>query len=164
MLPAGYLQEGGSIVTMKTLETERLILRDWTLEDIGCDVYDENMIRYLVSVQNNYAVVLKENGLVIGTIGINEDSDNNPEARNVGVSLLEQYRNKGVMSEALKCVIQNVSDVTKKLSWSCSLDDKRSQHIAEKMGFRYVKTLEPIDSYLSTARHPHNSQRHGLET
>jgi len=132
---------------MRTLETERLILRDWTLEDIGCDVYDENMIRYLVSVQNNYAVVLKENGLVIGTIGINEDSDNNPEARNVGVSLLEQYRNRGFMSEALKCVIQNVSDVTKKLSWSCSLDDKRSQHIAEKMGFHYVKTLEPIDSY-----------------
>ena len=136
---------------MKTLETKRLILRDWTLGDIGCEVYDENSIRYLISVQNNYAVVLKENGLVIGTIGLNEDADGNLDTRNVGIRLLEPYRNRGLMSEALKCVIQNVSDVTKKLSWSCSLDDKRSQHIAEKMGFRYVKTLyvsdEPFANY-----------------
>ncbi|MBR3825704.1 MAG: GNAT family N-acetyltransferase [Lachnospiraceae bacterium] len=141
---------------MKTLETDRLILRDWVLKDIGCGVYDENGIRYLMSVRNNYAIVLKENGLVIGSIGLNEDADNNPDARNVGITLLEQYHNRGIMSEALKCVIQNVSDITKKLSWGCTAEDKRSQHIAEKFGFRYVKTLgnvqgnvsnEPVDVY-----------------
>lgn len=141
---------------MKTLETDRLILRDWTIEDIGCGVYDENGIRYLTSARNNYAIVLKENGMVIGSIGLNEDADNNPDARNVGITLLEQYRNRGIMSEALKCVIQNVSDITKKLSYACSVEDKRSQHIAEKFGFRYVKTLgnvqgnvskEPIDIF-----------------
>lgn len=92
---------------MKTLETDRLILRDWTLDDIGCDVYDEGTIRFLISARNNYAVVLKESGEVIGTIGINEDAANDPDARNVGVSILEQYRNKGLMSEALTCAIQN---------------------------------------------------------
>lgn len=141
---------------MKTLETDRLILRDWTLEDIGCGVYDENGIRYLISVRNNYAIVLKENGQVIGSIGLNEDADNNPDARNVGILLLDEYHNRGIMSEALKCVIQNISDVTKKLSYACSVEDKRSQHIAEKFGFRYVKTLdnaqgnaskEPIDMF-----------------
>lgn len=94
--------------------------------------------------------------MVIGSIGLNEDADNNPDARNVGITLLEQYRNRGIMSEALKCVIQNVSDITKKLSYACSVEDKHSQHIAEKFGFRYVKTLgnvqgnvskEPIDIF-----------------
>ena len=141
---------------MKTLETDRLILRDWTLEDIGCGVYDENGIRYLVSVRNNYAIVLKENGQVIGAIGLNEDADNNPDARNVGILLLDEYHNRGIMSEALKCVIQNISNITKKLSYACSAEDKRSQHIAEKFGFRYVKTLgnaqgnaskDPIDMF-----------------
>ena len=132
---------------MKTLETERLILRDWALEDIGCGVYDENCTRYLISVRNNYAIVLKENGLVVGSIGLNEDADNNPEARNVGIFLLEPYRNKGIMTEALKCVVQSISNVTGKLSYACSTEDKRSQHIAEKLGFHYVKTLQQADSY-----------------
>lgn len=60
----------GALGYMKTLETDRLILRDWTLDDIGCDVYDEGTIRFLISARNNYAVVLKESGEVIGTIGI----------------------------------------------------------------------------------------------
>ena len=126
---------------MKTLETDRLILRDWNSEDIGCEVYDETTIQYLISVKNNYAVVFKENGIVIGTIGLNEDADNNPNSRNVGIRLLEQYQNKGVMSEALKCVIRNASEITDELSYLCSCDDKRSRHIAEKFGFQYIKTF-----------------------
>ena len=53
---------------MKTLETARLILRDWLLDDIGCEVFDESVIRYLIEAKNNYAVILKENGVIIGTI------------------------------------------------------------------------------------------------
>ena len=134
---------------MKTLETKRLILRDWTFGDIGSEVYDENTIRYLISVQNNYAVVLKENGLVIGTIGLNEDADDNPDTRNVGIRLLESYRNRGLMSEALECVIHNASDITKELSYLCLTEDKRSQHIAEKFGFRYIKTFYKVQKNAS---------------
>ena len=129
---------------MKTLETKRLILRDWTPEDIGCAVYDENTIRYLISVRNNYALVLKETGVVIGTVGLNEDADGNPDARNVGIRLLEEYRNQGLMSEALESVIQNAGTVAKELSWLCLAEDRRSQHIAEKFGFRYVKTFYSV--------------------
>lgn len=126
---------------MRTLETSRLILRDWTADDIGCEVFDINTIQYLLSAKNNYAVVLKENGTVIGTIGLNEDADNDPNARNVGIRLLEPYRNKGLMSEALECVIQNAGEITDELSYLCLTDDKRSQHIAEKFGFVYCKTF-----------------------
>lgn len=104
---------------MKTLETSRLILRDWRVTDIGCEVFNESTIRYLITAKNNYAVVLKDNDMVIGTIGLNEDADDNPNRRNVGVRLLEQYQNKGLMSEALECVINNASEVTTELSYLC---------------------------------------------
>ena len=126
---------------MKRIETDRLILRDWNINDIGCEVYDEGIIQYLISVKNNYAIVLKENGIVIGTIGLNEDADDNPNCRNVGIRLLEAYQNKGLMSEALACVIENAGDVTSELSYFCRTDDKRSQHIAEKFRFQYKKTF-----------------------
>ena len=129
---------------MKTLETDRLILRDWSLDDIGCEVFDECVIRYLVEVQNNYAVILKENGAIIGTIGLNEDADDNPDIRNVGIRIIEPYRNKGLMSEALECVIKNADFPAKELSYLCKSDDKRSQHIAEKIGFKYIKTFYNI--------------------
>ena len=141
---------------MKTLETTRLILRDWNNSDLGCGIHTDEVIGYLIEAQNNYAVVLKENGLVIGTIGLNEDADDNPDTRNVGIRLLESYRNRGLMSEALECVIHNARDITKWLSYFCRVEDKRSQHIAEKFGFRYIKTFynvqrtasdEPKDFY-----------------
>ena len=59
---------------MKTLETKRLILRDWTDEDLGCGIHTDEIIKYLIKAKNNYAVVLKETGAVIGTIGLNEDA------------------------------------------------------------------------------------------
>lgn len=129
---------------MKTLETNRLILRDWRISDIGCEVFDESTIRYLITAKNNYAVVLKDNDMVIGIIGLNEDADNNPNRRNVGIRLLEPYQDKGLMSEALECVINNASDVMTELSYLCRCDDRRSRHIAEKFGFQYVKTFYHI--------------------
>ena len=92
---------------MKTLETKRLILRDWTDEDLGCGIHTDEIIKYLIEAKNNYAVVFKETGAVIGTIGLNEDADDNEKRRNVGVRIAEQYRNVGLISEALTEVFAN---------------------------------------------------------
>ena len=134
---------------MKTLSTKRLVLRDWCESDIGSSVHNEDAIRYLLKTKNNYAVVLKENNEIIGTIGLNEDADDNPDTRHVGIRLLESYRNRGLMSEALECVIHNASDITKELSYLCLTEDKRSQHIAEKFGFRYIKTFYKVQKNAS---------------
>ena len=80
--------------SMKTLSTERLILRDWCEDDIGCSVHNEDTIRYLINAKNNYAVVLKENNEIIGTIGLNEDADGKEYVRNVGVRIVPQYQNR----------------------------------------------------------------------
>ena len=123
---------------MITLQTERLILRDWCEDDIGCSVHDEDTIRYLISAKNNYAVVLKESNEIIGTIGLNEDADGKECVRNVGVRIVPQYQNRGYITEALKAVLDSTADT---LSWFCKANDLRSQHIAKKLGFSYVKTF-----------------------
>ena len=40
--------------------------------------------------KNNFAVVLKENSEIIGTIGLNEDADGNENILNVGVRIVPQ--------------------------------------------------------------------------
>ena len=126
---------------MRTLETERLILRDWNVGDIGCEVFGETTIRYLIGAKNNYALVLKATGEVIGTMGLNEDADGDPDVRNVGIRVTERYRGLGLMSEALAAVIENIGDVTHTLSYFHQKDDVICRHIAEKLGFSYVKTF-----------------------
>lgn len=127
---------------MKTLETKRLILRDWTDEDLGCGIHTDEIIKYLIEAKNNYAVVLKEIGAVIGTIGLNEDADDNEKRRNVGVRIAEQYRNIGLMTEALTEVFANNKDC--EFSWFCKVDDERSRHLAEKFGFEYIKIFPNV--------------------
>ena len=58
---------------MQTLETDRLFLRDWEEADIpnAHALWGNNAgetVAYLMTVKNNYAVVLKEENRVIGTI------------------------------------------------------------------------------------------------
>ena len=130
---------------MKTLSTERLIVRDWCEDDIGCSVHNEDTIRYLINAKNNYAVVLKENNEIIGTIGLNEDADGKEYVRNVGVRIVPQYQNRGYITEALKAVLDHTTNT---LSWFCKAEDSRSQHIAEKLGFAYVKTFAKAQYHL----------------
>ena len=87
------------LFSMPTLETERLILRDWRetdLEDMfvflsnpnvtipegasPCKTLEEckRVLDYLIEEKNSYAIEWKENGIVIGSIGLNEDAKKNP--------------------------------------------------------------------------------------
>ena len=151
-------------MNMKTLETERMILRDWELSDL--DDYSEMwtnpnvtipegdlpkqgkdeclpLLKYLINAKNNYALVLKDTGKVIGSVGLNEDADNNPNGRNLGYMLNETYWNRGYMQEALTKIIANASDVTSFLSVAFSVDseNEKSLHIIKKMGFKLKKTI-----------------------
>lgn len=150
---------------MKTLETERMILRDWEMSDLD-DLFEiwSNpnvtiphgdlprqskdkvlpILNYFLYAKNNYALVLKETNKVIGLVGLNEDADNNPNGRNLGYMLNETYWNKGHMQEALMKIIENASEVTSFLSAAFSIDknNTKSQHIIKKLGFKYVKTIK----------------------
>ena len=149
---------------MNTLETKRLILRDWELTDLDdfsemwlnpnvtiphgdnpkrCKDECLPMLRYLINTKNNYAVKLKTTGKVIGSVGLNEDADNNPNGRNLGYMLNETYWNNGYMQEALNDIIAAASEVTSFLSAGFWHDNEnpKSKHIIKKLGFTYVKTI-----------------------
>jgi len=100
------------------------------------------VLRYLINAKNNYALELKETGKVIGSAGLNEDGDGNPNARNLGYALNEAYWNKGYMTEALSEIIANVPDSTLlTVCFPADHDNEKSRHIAEKLGFKYAKTI-----------------------
>lgn len=150
---------------MKTLETERLILRDWYLTDLDdffifmsnpnvtipegslpkkCKEDCLPPLKYLVQTKNNYAIVLKETGKVIGSVGLNEDADGNENVRNVGFMLHEGYWNQGLITEALKEIISSASEITSYLSCGHAAGNARTEHIIKKLGFKYVKTFNNV--------------------
>lgn len=120
---------------MDELMTPRLLLRSWQEGDLNCGVYDPPVIRMLMRRGDNYALMLRESGRVIGSVGLNEDALNAPGTRNVGVLILPEYEGQGLMSEAVRAVIAHPPQGVTRLSWIAREDDPRSLHLARKLGF-----------------------------
>ena len=116
-------------ITGVRLETERLILRPWTRDDLE-DFYEYSSIDGLgqmagwipsksidessvvlgifIREKKTFAIELKENGKVIGSLGI-EEPEPDPEkvqlGREIGYVLHKDYWGRGLMPEAVKAVI-----------------------------------------------------------
>ena len=152
-------------MSKNVIETQRLILRDWKLSDLNdfsemwtnpnvtvpqgdlpkqSTVECMPLLEHLISAKNNYAVVLKNTGKVIGSVGLNEDAGNNSDVRNLGYILNEDYWNNGYMIEALKGIVANGCN-TLSAVFSKEIDNKKSLHIIEKLGFKFVKTIDGIN-------------------
>ena len=150
---------------MKTLETERLILRAWTLEDLD-DFYEYakhpnvgpmagwqphsskeislNILKGFIEEGEVWAITLKENGKAIGSLGIHSDKKRRDidNVKSMGYVLSTDYWGKGYMTEAVKCVIKYVFE-------EMNLDllsiyhypfNIRSKRVIEKCGFEYEGT------------------------
>jgi len=151
---------------MKTIETERLILRDWKVEDVD-DLYDyaknpnvgphggwkpheskteslEIMQTLFINKYDSWAIVYKENGRVIGSIGYELDTKR-PETKckELGYAMGEDYWGKGIMTEAAKAVIRYGFDELKldMISIYRNPQNTRSGRVIEKCGFVYEGTL-----------------------
>lgn len=151
---------------MKTLRTERLILRKWQLTDAD-DLFayasnpsvgpsagwaphtsrkeSETLIRtHFQVVSFHWALVLPECGKVIGGINLTRDLKRNfLGARTLGYSMSPDYWGHGYMSEAVQTVLAfGFYDV------SCSIisvyhypDNERSRKVILRNGFTYEGTL-----------------------
>lgn len=150
---------------MKTLETDRLILRAFT-EDDSEAVYDyarnpnvgpaagwaphesvedsQRIVRMFIQADDVWAIVDKTSGRLIGTIGLHRDTKRSiHEARSIGYVLAEEFWGRGIMPEAVKAAIRFGFE-TLRLE-IISVDhypyNAKSKRVIEKCGFRYEGTL-----------------------
>jgi len=154
-------------ITNSILKTERLTLRPWKESDLN-DLFEYASVdgvgqmagwnphrniketkKILDSfIKHKKTFALEHNGKVIGSLGIEEYSEENyPEldmlqGREIGYVLSKEYWGQGLMPEAVNAVIDMLFDkegldfiIVGHFDWN-----KRSRRVIEKCGFQYIKT------------------------
>lgn len=154
-------------VTNIRIETERLILRPWRESDLN-DLYEYASVpgvgemagwRHHKSVEEShrilssfifhkktFALEYKENGKVIGSLGL-EEMEPDPltggkYGREIGYVLSKDYWGRGLMPEAVSAVIHYCFHVLSYDYLTCGhfVHNQRSRRVIEKSGFRYLGT------------------------
>lgn len=157
---------------MKTLTTERLILREWKLSDVK-DLYEYaqhpqvgpsagwaphkseeeslEIIKMFLRDNNVYALELKSEKKVIGGLGLHEVT---PEKegitqKEIGYVLNPAYWGRGLIPEAVKKVIDySFTELNIDILWCGHFSDNhKSRRVNEKCGFQYQLTKDHEVSY-----------------
>jgi len=148
------------------LETERLLLRPWEEEDAEeCYKYAKDsrvgpiagwpvhtsvensrqVIRDVLVIPETYAIVLKETGLPIGSIGLHRnDLAEKDDEMELGYWLGVPYWGRGIVPEAARELLRHAfEDLKLERVWCCYYDgNKKSKRVQEKLGFKYQWTTE----------------------
>lgn len=155
----------------KVLETQRLILREFKENDLT-DFYEyasvdgvgemagwshheniettKEILNSFIKDNKVFAIVYKENNKVIGSLGVEKyfmedklDEFKDLYGRSIGYVLSKDYWGKGLMKEAVKCVISYLFN-------ECNLDfiicgyylfNNQSKRVQEKCGFKPYRSL-----------------------
>lgn len=145
-----------------TLETKRLRLRPFTEEDAG-DLFtyasdsrvgpmagwpphktmedSREIIRTVFRNPNEFAIVLRETGHVIGSVGL-VGRDRGESSDELGYVLSPAYWGRGIVPEAAEAVLRyGFTELGLKEIWCiCREDNRQSQRVIEKCGFTYLFT------------------------
>ncbi|MBU5313841.1 GNAT family N-acetyltransferase [Tissierella carlieri] len=150
---------------MKTLETERTILRTWKIDDID-DFYEyaknpnigpsagwephENqdvsmkILQLFIEKDEVWAIEYKANNKVIGSVGAHIDEKRRSvNGKMIGYVLSEDYWGQGIMGEVVKEVVRHLFDEENCDIISCYHYpfNSQSKRVIEKSGFQYEGTL-----------------------
>lgn len=148
---------------MKTLETERLNLRNWQETDLE-DFYEyakvqgvgemagwphhtskelsKRILNSFIKAGDVYALALKENNKVIGSLGIHKvDGEKHPEygeQREIGYVLSKDYWGKGLVVEAVKAAMEYAfEELGVETLWCGHFDvNSQSRRVVQKVGFK----------------------------
>jgi len=162
---------------MKKLETERLILRLWQETDVddmfeyasdaqvgpnaGWPVHENletsnRIIKNFITNGDVYAIVLKSENKVIGSLGVHErypdESLKDLKQREIGYVLNPKYWGRGIMPEAVKHVIKHCfEELNLDLIWCGYFSfNEKSKSVVHKCGFNYRfienRTLPLLDN------------------
>ena len=154
---------------MKSIETSRLILRNWKDDDYldlheiisddrvgqsaGCSVVKDiedskHSIKTYILYNQSYAIVLKSENKVIGSIGMDNISPDkelkNLNQRYIGYTINPNYWGNGYAPEAVKYLIKYLfEEVHLDLIWSSHYDfNIKSKRVIEKSSFNYKFSRE----------------------
>jgi putative acetyltransferase len=147
---------------MKTIESDRLILRAWTPDDAE-DMYDyaksplvgpaaswkphesiEETKAYLAQTiqdDDTWAIELKDEHKVIGSIGLHETAVDS--VRELGYVLNPDFWGNGYMTEAVKAALRFAFEDLQLIAVRVcrSVNNARSRNVIQRCGFRYDGTL-----------------------
>ena len=152
------------------LETDRLILRTWELKDLddffeyasvegvgekaGWEHHKSKdkslaILKMFIEEKKVFAIVLKENQKVIGSIGIEELSEeldkdlDNLVGRELGYVLNKDYWNKGIMKEAISKVVDYCFNTLKLNFLMASYFNYNiaSKRVLENLNFKFYKDI-----------------------
>ena len=150
------------------LETERLLLRPWEESDAeACYAYAKDprvgpiagwaphknveesrkVIRDILSAPETYAIVLKETGLPVGSIGFHHDDLAKDDGETeLGYWIGVPYWGRGLVPEAARELIRHAfEDLALERIWCGYYDgNERSKRVQEKLGFRYQWTSHDV--------------------
>ncbi|WP_195575567.1 GNAT family N-acetyltransferase [Paenibacillus sp. 1001270B_150601_E10] len=155
---------------MKTLEADRLILREWQESDADehfqlynnpdvehagakiCGNKEESLekIRLLMKCQESWAIVLKEHGKVVGSIFLS-DINRHDRYKEIEYVISSSYQNIGIATEAVTCVLKHAfSEMDLLVVAVCHYPDNiKSKRVIEKCGFTYEGTLRKYSRNLT---------------
>jgi putative acetyltransferase len=158
---------------MKILETERMILRPWKIEDLE-DFYEYaknpnvgpnagwephkdkevslKILKSFIEKDEVRAIVYRDNGKVIGSIGAHCDHKREEvKAKMIGYVLSEDYWGRDLMPEAVNAVIKYLFEEEKLDVISCYHFpfNIRSKKVIEKCNFKYEGTLKKQAKYMT---------------
>ena len=149
------------------METKRLLLRPWKEEDAealykyakdpdigpiaGWPVHtsvenSREIIQKVLSAPETYAVVLKETGEPVGSVGLMVGEWSNLEIGadegEIGYWIGKPYWGQGLIPEAVRrCIRYGFEDLGLKTLWCGYFDgNEKSRRVQEKCGFRYHHT------------------------
>ncbi len=153
------------------LETGRLINRPWKNEDLN-DFYEyasvngvglmagwrpheskeesQEILNLFIEHKITFALELKENKKVIGSIGLERiaielgEPYTSLRGREIGYVLSKEYWGQGLMPEAVKSVVEYCYKELNCDFLQCShaLGNEQSKRVVEKVGFQYVQDCE----------------------
>lgn len=150
---------------MKTLETPRLVLRNWQTNDVN-DLFDImkntsvsmggwkphsdinttfEILKEYIKSDERWAIELKNNGKVIGSIRLYPDINRGKYyAKLINYVLSEDYWGNGYMTEAIRRIIKFVfeeMDIDLLTAFHYP-DNIKSKRVLERCGFEYEGTIE----------------------
>ena len=154
------------------LTTERLVIRRWEEEDaealfpLAADPAvgpiagwpphqsveeSRNVIRSILSGPETYAVCLREDGRVIGSVGLHlqghTDLTDRADECELGYWIGKPFWGHGYMTEcAREILLRAFEDLGMRAVWCGYFDgNDRSRRVQEKCGFRYQWTSDDVD-------------------